>query len=621
MALSCTRCSANLPFDGAPCPDCGTPGPAVEFFLGSGERSPISEELLDHLRSVTAGEFKILREIGHGGMARVYLAHEIALDRQVALKVLSPLFTEYPEIVKRFQHEARTAGQLSHPHIAPVFAVYQGDGLSFFTMPFVKGSSFRELIHNEGPLDVEEAIEFIRQAASGLAYAHEHGVVHRDVKPENIMLDEVTGRVVLTDFGLAKALGAEPLTLPGDMIGTPHYMAPEQCDGDKDVDGRSDQYALALVAYEMLAGEYPFDVDGFRELLHHQLNEYPEPLENRRSEVPPHVAAAIHKALSKNPKGRFKTIDEFAWALSGEDAKKPSSAIRRRVSHVSGVYEAKTLWVRDRLARFHQRERLKKWRWPAGLSAAAAILLYLGVAAVSGDGASANRIDPGDGSIESALSFIDVDPLADADYEFAGPPAELGPKTAGDTTEPGAAGAGRAAQPSGSPPTSRPRQQPTTSRDDRRRAAEDNGGTASQANAENSSSRNDQESATNPGGESPPAGSSTTATIAAPEAALEIYRAALEREDMAELGRIYGGEVPETDSRMLSQIFDNAEGLQVEMEVRDVSLEGDRAVVEVDYPMEYVLERTKRAQKFTLKLRVSLELGRDGWRIVELERR
>ena len=397
MALSCTLCSAKLPFDGAPCPDCGTPGPAVEFFLGSGERSPLSEELLDHLRAVTAGEFEILREIGHGGMARVYLAQEIALDRQVALKVLSPLFTEYPEIVKRFQHEARTAGQLSHPHIVPVFAVYQGDGLSFFTMPFVKGSSFRELIHNEGPLDVDEAIEFIRQAASGLAYAHEHGVVHRDVKPENIMLDEVTGRVVLTDFGLAKALGAEPLTLPGDMIGTPHYMAPEQCDGDKEVDGRCDQYALALVAYEMLAGEYPFDVDGFRELLHHQLNEDPEPLEDRRPEVPPHVAAAIHKALSKNMKDRFRTVDEFAWALAGEDAEKASSVVRRRASRMSGVYEAKTLWVRDRLARFHQRERLKKWKWPAGLSAAAAILLYLGVAAVSGDGASTNRGDPVEG--------------------------------------------------------------------------------------------------------------------------------------------------------------------------------------------------------------------------------
>ncbi|MGD2153282.1 MAG: serine/threonine-protein kinase, partial [Gemmatimonadales bacterium] len=232
--------------------------PAPEFYLGPAERRSIQEELLEHLRAVTSGEFEILGEIGHGGMARVYLALELALDRQVALKVLSPLFAEYPEIVKRFQHEARTAGQLNHPHIVPVFAVYQGDGLSFFTMPFVKGASFREIMHEAGPLELDPALEFLRQAASGLSYAHQHGVIHRDVKPENMMLEETTGRLVLTDFGLAKALGAESLTVPGDMIGTPHYMAPEQLEDDTQVDGRCDEYSLALVAYEMLAGEYPF---------------------------------------------------------------------------------------------------------------------------------------------------------------------------------------------------------------------------------------------------------------------------------------------------------------------------------------------------------------------------
>ena len=650
MASSCQRCSAELPFDGASCPDCGTQAPAVEFILGSADRASLGEELLDHLRAATAGEFEIIREIGRGGMARVYLAHELALDRQVALKVLSPLFTDYPEIVKRFQHEARTAGQLSHPHIVPVFAVYQGNDLSFFTMPFVRGASFREILHETGALEVEEAVEYLRQAASGLAYAHEHGVIHRDVKPENMMLEETTGRLVLTDFGLAKALGTESLTLPGDMIGTPHYMAPEQCDGDREVDGRSDQYALSLVGYEMLAGEYPFEADGFRELLVKQLTENPLPLEDCRNDLPPHVAAAIHRALSKDPNARFPAIEEFAWALAGKAGPDRSSAATRRANGASGVYQAKTLWMRDRLLRFHKRRRLKRWTWPAGLSAAAALLLYLGVAAVSRGGPSSSPGEPGAGAAGQAPVFVEIDPGEQEGIELAGPPLRLQVSVPSDSAgaEPGRlAGsdrppvrtpvtvASRRKVDSRSVSSSRPEEDPTGSGAPRAQRVERGTASASppaprggagrpadRATADDAGEeRGDSEPASGPGGSSGGESGGAGGAIGAPEDALELYRHALQTEDVDGLGRLYGGAVPEKDLEMVRRIFDSATDIQVETQRRDQRLEGDRAVLEVDYQMRYVLERTRRSREFTLKLRMTLESGPGGWRLVAIEQR
>ncbi|NIR45599.1 MAG: protein kinase [Gemmatimonadetes bacterium] len=648
-----------MPFEGATCPDCGTPGPVVEFILGSSsERMTAQEELMERLRNVTRGEFEILREIGHGGMARVYLAHELALDRQVALKVLSPLFAEYPEIVRRFQHEARTAGQLSHPHIVPVFAVYQGDGLSFFTMPFVKGSSFREIMHGAGPMEVADVVRFLREAASGLAYAHQHGVIHRDVKPENMMLDEVTGRLMLTDFGLAKALGAESLTVPGDMIGTPHYMAPEQCEGDGEVDGRNDQYALALVGYEMLAGAYPFDVNGFRELLMKQLTEEPPPLEERRPDVPPHIAVALHKALSKKPADRFPSIEEFAWNLAGRPPTEKPAILTGKRSRAFGSYEAKTLWMRERLLRLHRRKRrrlLKRWAWPAGLSAAAAVLLYLGVAAVSRFGPSANA-SPDNGREADPVPFAEVEMSDGADFVPFGPPLAREPSVDETTTEPEAsslaAGPSPRPQASGSQRAGRPESRPdpvdtapAAARDERgspRSAREEDGaddGARGQAPTRNAglpaASTDDASGETAPDSTAGTVSDDTASVdgpdreattgpaeeVAAPEAALELFRDALEGEDLEALQQIYGGQIPDSDRKMLRQIFDNAGALEVDMQTRELERQGDRALVEVDYPMSYVLERTGRGQKFTLKLRVELELGAAGWRIVALERR
>jgi hypothetical protein len=682
MAATCLRCSASLPFEGAPCPECGTPGPAPEFYLRPVDRSPISEELLEHLRAATSGEFEIIREIGRGGMARVYLAREIALDRQVALKVLSPLFSEYPEIVRRFQQEARTAGQLSHPNILPVFAVYQGDGLSFFTMPFVKGCSLRDILRAAGPVELEEALEYVRQAAKGLAYAHQHGVVHRDVKPENMLLEEATARLLLTDFGIAKALGAESLTLPGDMIGTPHYMAPEQCGGQLEVDARTDQYSLALVAYEMLTGEHPFAVDGLRELLMKQLKEDPPPLSQRRPDLPPHVCQTIHRALAKDPEDRFDAIEDFARALLGAVG---SEGVGRHGRHragdaTSGAH-AKTVRMRKQLLRLHRKRRLRRWAGRGAIAVAASLALYLGVAAVSRGGAPpASEIAP-DAAERLRVAFAEVDALATAGAELSGPPADL---LGGDADElpvvPSAEGSGggeqlaAAAVPrrprtrstgsaAGSAPASAEQDRPSRSsggaaNEDEGRAQEselpataapsiEEGREPARATGEGATEEQPPEASHDrgpaaaepassnsprPAGDATPveedaAGEGDVAAVAhesassTPDWVLEQYRLALEQEDLEALAHIYSGELPAQDARMLRRIFDSAEEIRVEMKAGEYKMEGTRAIVDVEFPMRYVLARTKRAQQYTLKLRMTLEQLGEGWRLLALEQR
>jgi hypothetical protein len=655
MATSCLRCAASLPHDGATCPECGSlaPAPAPEFYLGAAERPSIQEELLENLRAVTSGEFEILGEIGHGGMARVYLAQELALDRQVAVKVLSPLFAEYPEIVKRFQHEARTAGQLNHPHIVPVFAVYQGDGLSFFTMPFVKGASFREIMHELGPLESEEALEFLRQAASGLAYAHQHGVIHRDVKPENMMLEETTGRLVLTDFGLAKALGAESLTVPGDMIGTPHYMSPEQLEDNVQLDGRCDEYALAMVAYEMLAGEHPFGGGGFREVLMKQLNEDPSPLLERRPDLAEHVCDAVHRALSKPPDDRFDTVEEFSRAMLGGEPMERRNGVRGRGRRKRGVLDTKTVWMRDRLLRFHKRRRLVKWTGRVALSAAATFAIYLGVAAVSGSGPplgnaanDASQLTEGADLGAAQVTFVDVElPDAGDAADFHGPPAppvtldsdrsEESPAQAGvDQARLAGSGSSRPASGRGSEPATRQPPStttpPATQSNERAEPVEPVVSPAQANDEEPEGSDSGSPDSTAAGGAEVESDQPVAAEPVSPppevelvtaEMVLESYRGALETEDVEELSRLYGGEVPSEDLDMLNRIFESTDDLQVNMRTRNTRLEGDLRIDDVDFELRYVLSRTGRSRDFTLKLRFTLEEGPSGWQLVRLDRR
>ena len=217
----------------------------------------MTDTLLDRLRPALADRYEIDREVGRGGMATVFRARDVRHDRTVALKVLHPELAEALG-AERFLREVRITARLAHPHILPLLDSGAADGLLFYVMPFVEGETLRERIRREGELPVDEALRYVREAAEALGYAHSLGIVHRDVKPENILLQG--GHALIADFGIARAMDdtAQPLTYTGVSMGTPMYMSPEQAHGSAGVDARSDQYSLGCVAYELLTGEPPF---------------------------------------------------------------------------------------------------------------------------------------------------------------------------------------------------------------------------------------------------------------------------------------------------------------------------------------------------------------------------
>jgi len=272
----------------------------------------------ERLRAAIADRYHVEREIGSGGMATVYLAQDLKHSRQVAVKVLNPDLAQSLG-AERFLLEIETVANLTHPHILPLHDSGDADGFLFFVMPYVKGDTLRTRLAKEGILPVEDAVRVTREIASALTYAHEEGVIHRDVKPANIMLE--AGHAVLADFGVAHAVAKaedERITKTGTSLGTPTYISPEQVTGEKDLDGRSDQYALACVLFEMLAGHPPFEGLTAKSLLHQHLAVDPPRIDEVRTEAPPQVTAALQRALSKEPSDRFETPNQFAEAVAGE---------------------------------------------------------------------------------------------------------------------------------------------------------------------------------------------------------------------------------------------------------------------------------------------------------------
>jgi serine/threonine-protein kinase len=281
-------------------------------------------------------------------MAAVYLAKDLVLEREVAIKVLPPEMSRDPQLIRRFQQEAKTAARLDHPNIIPIYRVESEAGLVYIVMKYVSGHSLEELA-SRGPLPIQQVRHILREAALALGHAHRRRVVHRDVKPANIMVDE-DGRVVLTDFGISKAVRTSTeLTGSGAILGTPHYMAPEQARGHE-VDGRTDQYALAIVGHRVLTGKAPFDGDA-QAILYQQVFESAPSLLERRPDTPADLRRALDRALAKEPKSRFATMEEFATAISGDRSGPPtvvSEAVAKQASggapvvpsHGAGIFVA-----------------------------------------------------------------------------------------------------------------------------------------------------------------------------------------------------------------------------------------------------------------------------------------
>jgi eukaryotic-like serine/threonine-protein kinase len=270
-------------------------------------------DTLAALTAALAGRYNIEKELGRGGMATVYLAHDVQHDRPVALKVVLPELAASMGN-ERFQREIRLAARLQHPHILSVYDSGEAAGQLWYTMPFVEGESLRDRLLRETQLPVDEAVRIVREAALALDYAHRHGVVHRDIKPENILLTD--GQALVADFGIARAVDAEAsLTGTGLAVGTPAYMSPEQATGERNIDARSDIYALGCVLYELLAGEPPFQGPTVPAVIARVLSETPRPLSAVRPTVSASLSGAVAKAMARTPADRFATAADFAKAL------------------------------------------------------------------------------------------------------------------------------------------------------------------------------------------------------------------------------------------------------------------------------------------------------------------
>ncbi len=336
-------------------------------------------ELRSHVVRVLEPQYDVEKEIGRGGMGIVYKGRDKRLKRPVAIKLLPPELAFRSEIRSRFLREAEMAAQLSHPHIVPIYSVDEREGLVYFVMALVEGENLGTRIARQGPVPPDEARRILIEVGDALAYAHSQNTVHRDIKPDNILIDGVSGRTMVTDFGIARAVsegGEAKLTATGIAIGTPAFMSPEQSAGDRDIDGRTDLYSLGIVAYQMLCGDLPFNATSTPALLVKHLSERPVPID-QRARVPGDLARAVMLCLEKNPDDRFANAKEFVRAL--ETGQMPNLP-----AQVGGAYpQAVPSWAPAPVAAapdypegptFEERER---WRKPEVVAFRKAIAPFL----------------------------------------------------------------------------------------------------------------------------------------------------------------------------------------------------------------------------------------------------
>jgi serine/threonine protein kinase len=341
----------------------------------------VRDALRDRVERAVAALFEIEDEIGRGGMAVVYRARDVRLRRKVALKVLPPELAFRDEVKSRFLREAQMSAQLSHPNIVPIYTVDEIDGVVFFSMGLVEGETLAQRLVHEPRPPLATVRSMLRQVADALAFAHARHVVHRDVKPDNILVERTTGQVLVTDFGIARAAeGDSRLTATGATVGTPAYMSPEQAMGDRAVDARSDIYALGVVGYQMLAGELPHQAANTPSMLMKHISERPRALSEVRPDLPANLVYAIERAMAKGRDDRWPDAGAFRDALAesaavppeGRASNRAAVAPQPRFDPVANSAEQSPAyprfpalpqgWMLDPNAREYGREALREWK-------------------------------------------------------------------------------------------------------------------------------------------------------------------------------------------------------------------------------------------------------------------
>ncbi len=623
--------------------------------IGVQNREAATTDLRAQLQESLQGMYTLERELGGGGMARVFLAHETALGRRVVVKVLSPTLAAGVS-AERFRREILLVAKLQHPHIVPVHAAGESAGLPFFTMPFVEGESLRARLAREGELPISEVLRLLRDVASALTYAHAQGVIHRDIKPDNVLLS--VGSAIVADFGVAKALSESVsagdqshLTSLGIALGTPAYMAPEQASADPAMDHRVDIYAFGVMAYEMLTGRPPFIGRSPQALFAAHVNEPPVAVQALRPSVPPALAALVMRCLEKHAADRPTQADDLLHALDAMSTPSggtlPTTELpARRSSHQTTV---PTVPVRR-----------SPWPPVAAAAAVAAIAIAAFVLVPRGDRQAAMLPPAADSAVEATPAGGDSAVRA-ADSSGAAPPAPPAPSAEAPTvrqatprTQPrnpqARADAGRAPTPPSGPDTTVMSRLRLSALDSRRGAVA--AGAASDRLAEGDSTLARAESLRRAGRieeasiafstagalwsgataaanaarradtararPEPPAPPAPLPADADPrpeiEAVVAEYATAIESRSTARIRRANPGltDAQEQDWR---QFFEAVGAVQVTLRIQQLQVSGDAAEAALEGTYVFENSTTRRTERQPVAIRMALRKTGGAWRV------
>ena len=594
--MQCPRCNAGQISDlDNQCPEC-----AFSLLRGKKVSDDVSAEVERGIRRAFRPEFRIEGLLGRGGMSLVYLAHEVELNRFVALKVLPLQLTLGSDAAERFKREAKIAASLDHPHIVPIHQVGSRSTFLWFTMKFVKGQSLVELVAERGPLELEECLAYVEQIASALHYAHDRGVVHRDVKPANIMVDENAWALVC-DFGVAKAFGAVALTQTGGTMGTPSHMSPEQLYGQP-LSGRSDQYSLAIMTYELLAGKPPFSGASLGEILRQHCLEPPPRLSDHRPEIPGHVSDALIRAMSKDPEDRFESVLDFFAAL---DAQTPGATVEETLEETgeeTGLPDLLETTAPINTWDFGRRSRVPPGHLPlvAGFSGVL-FAISVGLASL---GAPMPRVSQAQTLEPQRFERFLPDPIA---YEF--PIWTVSAAQTNDTTLP--ADAGGAA-----PPAGRRNSSPVETLSKVLEAEEDRPRSVPESTAPVTRSQRTPQRTPDRVVTSPP-------RRTAPDPRVEIERVvqnlerAIESRDVSRFRAVHRN-LTDEDQSAWDGFFQSLQTLDVTFTIRDLEVAGDSASATLAQTLEYQRKDGSSGQHAD-ELRVSFEKTTSGWRLTAIK--